>query len=127
MVESDKKSAPASILKQPNPAAGKRQRAPMIKQTVSKHNSICFLLRKPSLCFNMSKNNIELLVFLPSRARVWAHSVWSVSMMGVKFRIRELLKLRDKEIFFLWRLHIQLILVEQASLQAHPQILSYRR
>merc|ERR1711899_278464 len=33
MVESDKKPVPASILKQPNPAAGKRQRAPMIKQT----------------------------------------------------------------------------------------------
>ena len=34
MVESDKKAAPASILKQPNPSAGKRQRAPHIKQTV---------------------------------------------------------------------------------------------
>ena len=39
MVDSDKKTAPASILKQTNPNAGKRQRAPHIKQTVSDQNN----------------------------------------------------------------------------------------
>ena len=35
MVSSNDKPVPPSILKQPNPSAGKRVRAPMIKQTVS--------------------------------------------------------------------------------------------
>ena len=59
MVESDKKPVPASILKQPNPAAGKRQRAPMIKQTVSKHNIIYFLVRitrKYITCVEITQN-----------------------------------------------------------------------
>ena len=45
MMESDQKPVPASILKQPNrnraASVGKRPRAPMIKQTVSKSNIVC--------------------------------------------------------------------------------------
>ena len=53
MVESDKKSAPASILKQPNPSAGKRQRAPHIKQTVREQH-----IKNRLNVLRLTKNNI---------------------------------------------------------------------